>query len=100
MIRNLFIAALLVSGLYAAATVPLGQRTLTEHIKAIGGTQEAKDLVDGTKTKLGPTVSKIKDTVVGEVKQSMGKMQKELLEQARQAKEALPSAPSPQVQAR
>lgn len=101
MIRNLFITALVLSGLYAAATVPLGERTLAEHIKAIGQTQEAKDLISGTKSKLGPTASKIKDKVIDEVKESMGKVQKEVLEQAA-ANQPAPTknAPVPKVQAR
>lgn len=98
MIRNLFIAALLISGLYAAATIPLGKRTLAEHIKAIGQTQEAKDLIDGTKSKLGselgPTASKIKKQVLDEVKQNMAKVQKEVLDSAGRPKPAGPSSPA------
>lgn len=106
MIRNLFIAALLISGLYAAATVPLGERTLAEHIKAIGQTKEAKDLIEGTKSKLGPAASKLKDSVIGEVKENMGRMQKQILEQARAAQEAVQdvasgtSSPTPAAPAR
>ena len=42
----LFIAALVV---WFSATVPLGTRTLWGHLRAIGGTKEAKELAEGTK---------------------------------------------------
>lgn len=95
MIRNLFILVLVISGLYAAATVPLGERTLAEHIKAIGQTDEAQDLIDGTKAKLGPTASKIKDSVIEEVKENMGRVQQEIREQRAGAKPAAEPAKDP-----
>lgn len=79
MIRNLFIAGLLISGLWAAATVPLGNRTLAEHFKAIGQTSEAKELVQGAKSKIEPSLGKIKSVVLGEVEKSVGRMQREIL---------------------
>lgn len=81
MIRNLFIAGLLISGLWAAATVPLGTRTLAEHFKAIGETEEAQELVEGAKSKIGPSLGKIKSAVLGEVEKSVGRMQREILDE-------------------
>jgi hypothetical protein len=37
-------------------TVKLGDRTLFEHLHAIGQTKESKELVDGTKQAAGPLV--------------------------------------------
>ena len=34
---------------YLAYTVPLGSKTLWEHIRAIAGSKESKELVDGVK---------------------------------------------------
>ena len=39
-------------GLFAA-TVPLGDKTLWEHTKAIAGSKEAQQLVDGVKSAVG-----------------------------------------------
>lgn len=36
---------------YGAVAVPLGEKTLWEHIKAIAGSKEGKKLVDGVKHK-------------------------------------------------
>ena len=43
---SLFVLAVL---LWFATMVPLGSRTLWGHLKAIAGTQEARELADGTK---------------------------------------------------
>ena len=41
-------------------TVKLGERTLFEHLHAIGQTKESKELVDGTKHAAGPLVDDVK----------------------------------------
>jgi hypothetical protein len=41
-------------------TVKLGDRTLFEHLHAIGQTKESKELVDGTKQAAGPLVDDVK----------------------------------------
>jgi hypothetical protein len=41
-------------------TVKLGDRTLFEHLHAIGQTKESKELVDGTKHAAGPLVDDVK----------------------------------------
>ncbi len=54
----LFIMAIVV---YFATTVQLGSRTLWGHLRAIGGTQEAKELADGTKEEAKKVADKIFD---------------------------------------
>lgn len=44
-----------------AVTVPLGKRTLWGHVHAIFGTQEAKDLADGTKEEAEKVARKVKE---------------------------------------
>jgi hypothetical protein len=42
------------------ATVKLGSRTLFEHMRAIAGTKESQELVDGTKQAAEPLVDDVK----------------------------------------
>ncbi len=49
MLRFLFSLIMLAILAYFATTVPLGKRTLWGHLAAIFRTEEAQDLVDGTK---------------------------------------------------
>lgn len=49
LIRGLLGFALFVALIYAAATVPLGERTLWQHLCAIAGSRESRALVDGVK---------------------------------------------------
>jgi hypothetical protein len=49
LIRFLISLAMLAVFVWFAVTVPIGKRTLWGHARAIWGTQEAKDLADGTK---------------------------------------------------
>lgn len=48
LIRFVISLVMLLAFVWFAVTVPLGKRTLWGHMRAIFGTQEAKDLVDGT----------------------------------------------------
>jgi hypothetical protein len=41
--------------------VPLGSRTLWQHLKAIAGTQEAKELAEGTKEEARKVADKLRD---------------------------------------
>jgi hypothetical protein len=50
--------------LWFGAKVPLGQRTLFEHIQAIWKTHESQDLVRGTKDKMGDLVDRAANRVV------------------------------------
>jgi len=54
----LFIMAIVV---YFSTTVQLGSRTLWGHLRAIGGTKEAKDFADGTKAEAKKVAEKIFD---------------------------------------
>lgn len=49
LLRFLVSLAMFLAFLWFAATVRLGKRTLIGHLYAIFGTQEARDLADGTK---------------------------------------------------
>ena len=60
LIRSLISLGLLAGIVYVAIFVPLGERTLWQHLKAIAGSAESKRLVDGVKHKA--------DEVVGEGK--------------------------------
>ena len=70
MLRNLFGLVLLLSVLWFSLTVPLGNKTLVQHVRAIGSTPEAHDLYDGAKSTLEPAVTEAKDRLVGEVLES------------------------------
>jgi hypothetical protein len=64
----LSLAAFLVVAWFGA-TVKLGDRTLFEHLHAIGQTKESQELVDGTK--------KAAEPLVDDVKRRMGKNDKD-----------------------
>lgn len=49
---------------WLAFTVPLGERTLVEHVQVILKTRESQDLLQGTKEKVGDFVDKATDKVV------------------------------------
>lgn len=51
LIRGVFSLIVLAIVGYMAFTVPLGSKTLWEHLKAISETKESKQLVDGVKGK-------------------------------------------------
>ena len=50
--------------LWFGAKVPLGQRTLFQHIQAIWKTHESQELVRGTKDKMGDIVDRATTRVV------------------------------------
>ena len=58
MIRGLIGLAVIGGLVYAAVYVPLGEKTLWEHIKAIAGTKESKELVKDVKDKAGEVKKK------------------------------------------
>ncbi|HEY4238830.1 MAG TPA: hypothetical protein VGM88_03410 [Kofleriaceae bacterium] len=45
--------------IWAAVSVPLGKKTLVEHVRAIWNTPETKDLRDGVREKAAPAVDRI-----------------------------------------
>jgi hypothetical protein len=52
--------------LWFAFSVPLGSRTLAQHMDRIGQTEEARDLVDGTRGAVNPVLEEAKDRLLGE----------------------------------
>ncbi len=53
LIRGVISLAVLGGLVYVAVYVPLGEQTLWQHLKAIAGSKESKELVDGVKHKAG-----------------------------------------------
>ena len=64
LIRGLIGLALVGGLVYAAVEIPLGDRTLVGHIRAISGTKEGQQLVEGVKQK----AVEVKDRATGAVK--------------------------------
>jgi hypothetical protein len=58
LLRLLISLAALAALIYFAVTVPLGTKTLWQHLKAIAGTKESQNLVDEVKHKAASTVRK------------------------------------------
>jgi len=65
-VRTLISFVCLSAVLWVAFRVPLGPRTLAEHIDRIGQTSEAKDLVHGARSTVAPLVDEVTDRVLGE----------------------------------
>jgi len=61
LVRLLISLMMLAAFVWFAVTVPLGKRTLWGHAHAIFGTQEAKDLADGTKEEAEKVARKVKE---------------------------------------
>src|SRR5438132_14309187 len=61
LIRFLISLAMLAAFIWFAVSVPLGKRTLWGHTRAIFGSQEAKDLAEGTKEEAEKVARKVKD---------------------------------------
>jgi len=59
LIRWAFSLVILAIVIWFATMVPLGNRTLWGHIKAIAGTKEAKDFAEGTKVEAEKVAKKI-----------------------------------------
>ncbi len=60
LVRFLISVVMLFAFVWFAVTVPLGKRTLWGHVTAIFGTQEAKDLAEGTKEEAEKVARKVK----------------------------------------
>lgn len=60
MIRLLVKLAILAALIWAAFTIPLGDKTLVGHIKAIWSSPEAQDLKKGVKETAGPAADRVK----------------------------------------
>ena len=61
LVRFLFSLLVLAAFVWFAVTVPIGKRTLWGHVHAIFGTQEAKDLADGTKEEAEKVARKVQE---------------------------------------
>lgn len=64
LLRLIFVLGGLGAMIWFGTTVPLGQRTLFEHIQAIWKTPESQELVRGTKDKMGNLVDRAAGRVV------------------------------------
>jgi hypothetical protein len=60
LVRFLISMVMLAAFVWFAVTVPLGKRTLWGHVHAIFGTQEARDLAEGTKEEAEKVAQKVK----------------------------------------
>ena len=65
-LRTLISLAFLAVFLWASCTVKLGRFTFAEHIDRIGQTDEAKELIDGTRSRVGPGLEEVKQRMFGE----------------------------------
>jgi hypothetical protein len=64
LLKLILLLGLIGAGVYYGTTVPLGDRTFYQHLRAIWETKETKDLRRGTKDKVGGLVDDATDKVV------------------------------------
>lgn len=64
--RSLVGIALLLGTVWCSFRVPLGERTLAQHMDRIGQTPEAEELLDGTRSAVNPVLEQASDRVLGE----------------------------------
>lgn len=67
LIKFLVGVAVLAGVVWFGANVPLGTRTLFEHLQAIGRTRETKDLLDGTRESAKPLMDSVRRKLAREV---------------------------------
>ena len=65
-LRTLISVAFLAMFLWAAFTVKLGRMTFADHVDRIGQTEEAKELLDGARSRVRPALDEVKQRVLGE----------------------------------
>ncbi|MBA3549210.1 MAG: hypothetical protein H0T76_22280, partial [Nannocystis sp.] len=65
-LRTLISVAFLAVFLWASCTIKLGRFTFAEHIDRIGQTDEAKELIDGTRSRVRPGLEEVKQRMFGE----------------------------------
>ncbi|MCB9705858.1 MAG: hypothetical protein H6711_28605 [Myxococcales bacterium] len=51
---------------WCSFTVPLGRRTLAEHVDRIGKTREATELIQGARARINPILDEAKNRLLGE----------------------------------
>lgn len=65
-LRTLISVAFLVLLLWAAFSIKLGRLTFADHIDRIGQTPEARELIDGARSRVHPVLDEAKQRVLGE----------------------------------
>lgn len=65
-LRTLISVAFLVVFLWAAFSIKLGRLTFADHIDRIGQTEEARELLDGARSRVRPALDEVKHRVLGE----------------------------------
>lgn len=64
--RTALSVTLLLVAVWASFTIKLGRFTLAEHIDRIGQTQEAEELLEGTRSVVDPVLQEATDRMLGE----------------------------------
>jgi hypothetical protein len=64
--RTLLSLVFLAVILWASCTVKLGAYTLSEHVDRIGETEQAKELLEGTRGRISPLLEDMKQRIFGE----------------------------------
>lgn len=64
--RTVLSLVFLVAILWASCTVKLGAFTLAEHVDRIGETEQAQELLDGTRGRISPVLEDMKTRIFGE----------------------------------
>lgn len=70
LIRSLITLVLVLGFVYCGAAVPLGERTLFQHIARIWQTDETQELVHGVKESSEPVVERVKRGVQAGVEEA------------------------------
>lgn len=65
-IRSLVSIAFVAGVVWLAFNLPLGRRTLAEHLDAIGRTPQAHELLDGARDTVDPALQGAKERILGE----------------------------------
>jgi hypothetical protein len=65
-LRTLISVAFLAVFLWAAFSIKLGRLTFADHVDRIGQTKEAKELLDGARSRVRPALDEVKHRVLGE----------------------------------
>ncbi len=71
LLRLLIYLGVMVGVFWFGSTVKLGKYTLVEHVQNIWRTNESRELVDGTKGKVGDLVNRASDKVVNRMGKSV-----------------------------
>lgn len=66
LIKLLLALAALVAFIWFGANIPLGSRTLFQHLQAIGKTQETQELWEGAKDSAEPLIDGVKRRLAGQ----------------------------------